>query len=372
MKKYFNYKISALCIISLWIIQSRSLSAFCQPVADSSLPDTLITRRSPANANDEVKKSNEAARLNNESIKLCQEGKLQEARLDLEAACSLDPTRISALVHANLGALLLELGEIDAGRTEFTKALNFNPNTPDALFGMGNSYFQQRNPNQAKHYLDEYIKKYPNERLADNAHKLLNSLKNMTEVNDVPTDSDYYRTAVIGRITRWSIAKQPIKVFIESGAGIDGYSPSFNDDLCQAFNKWIEACHRRLSWELTTKKGKADIVCHWSSDKKHFRYRDGAELGETRIKSIIGKGSPDQSIIKSIDMNLCTKDNDGATLTDAQMLYLCLHEVGHALGIKNHSSNPNDIMYFLMRRQNPHDLTFRDKTTLLHLYSQLR
>jgi len=49
-----------------------------------------------------------------------------------------------------------------------------------------------------------------------------------------------------------------------------------------------------------------------------------------------------------------------------------LHEVGHAFGIAGHSSEPADIMFFAVRKnQSPH-LSERDVATINHLYGGYR
>jgi len=315
-------------------------------------------------------RTNQAAILSNDSNALRAAGNLQEARAKLEQASLLDPNQNSAIVHSNLGLTLLQIGQIDLARTEFFKALSFNSDMPAALYSIASSYFQQRNVEQAKYYLQDFLNKYPNAETSDAARRMLVSLQNVTRLNDDPNASDYYASAVTNRITIWPPEKQPLTVFIESGKHVDGYQPSFKDDLMTAFDKWMDACNHQLSWQLTSKKKKADIVCHWASDKHNFQEPDGAELGQTLVRSLSDPKRGNRYFIKKVDMILCTKNLDGITvLNDEQVDYLCLHEIGHALGIKSHSSNSNDVMFFMMKNPVSANLSDRDKATILRLYS---
>jgi hypothetical protein len=50
--------------------------------------------------------------------------------------------------------------------------------------------------------------------------------------------------------------------------------------------------------------------------------------------------------------------------------WICLHEIGHALGLMGHSTQHNDVMYSSMPLStNDRSLSERDKNTLKHLYS---
>ncbi len=52
------------------------------------------------------------------------------------------------------------------------------------------------------------------------------------------------------------------------------------------------------------------------------------------------------------------------------MRWICLHEIGHALGLMGHSTNHSDVMYSSMPlATNNRGLSERDKNTVKHLYS---
>ncbi len=342
---------------------------FCLPVLSQTIESQQSSFPS-SQAPNYAHNTNQAAFLSNESTALREAGKLQEAKAKLEEACLLDPNQNSAVVHSNLGLTLLQMGNIDQSRTEFFKALSFNSDMPVALYSIGSCYFQERNVDQAKYYLQEFLKKYPEYQTSDAAKRMLVSLQNVTRLADDPNASDYYPSAVTNKIAKWSLDKMPLKIFIESGKHVDGYQSSFNYDLITALDKWMSASDHLLSWQLTSKKKKADIICHWCSDKHTFMEPNGAELGQTLSKSLLDPRRPYQNFIKDVDMSLCTKNLDGTkVLNDEQMTYLCLHEVGHALGIKTHSSNGNDVMFFMMKSHVSTDLSNRDKATILRLYS---
>jgi predicted Zn-dependent protease len=57
-----------------------------------------------------------------------------------------------------------------------------------------------------------------------------------------------------------------------------------------------------------------------------------------------------------------------SSLPDAEMRTVCLHEIGHALGLFGHSTNNEDIMFFCGTPSSTGALTERDRQTIGHLY----
>jgi tetratricopeptide (TPR) repeat protein len=316
-------------------------------------------------------RTNQAALLNNQGLQLKQDGKLQESRMVLEQACLLDPNMNSFAVHENLGVTLQNLGELNLACAEFSKAIQFNPENPNALYNLAGCYSQMGEINQAILTLQNFLTKYPNNEKADTAKRMLLSLQRTPTLRDDPNASDYLAGAMTNnnKITRWPFDKQPIKVYIESGKKVEGYQPEFEEILGSAFDQWVNVVSPRLSWKLISKKRKADIICKWSSNRKNFQQSNGAELGETRLKYLLNPRSNDCEITGA-NITLCTMNLEGTkVISEEQMKNLCLHEVGHALGINGHSSNSNDVMFLMTKECAATQLTQRDKTTLAHLYS---
>jgi predicted Zn-dependent protease len=68
-------------------------------------------------------------------------------------------------------------------------------------------------------------------------------------------------------------------------------------------------------------------------------------------------------------IKLLTTDNDGKAYTMDVLSATAVHEVGHALGMKEHSSNPNDMMFFSTTRNVREGLTDRDIATIKAVYT---
>jgi tetratricopeptide (TPR) repeat protein len=107
----------------------------------------------------------------------------------------------------------------------------------------------------------------------------------------------------------------------------------------------------------------ADIDCKFTDDitKVHSL----AEHGET-VSEITPKGLTHATITI-----LTVEDpNDQDKLTDNLMYGICLHELGHALGVRGHSLNPSDVMFFCVPTGDRRfDLSARDIATVHHIYT---
>jgi predicted Zn-dependent protease len=57
-------------------------------------------------------------------------------------------------------------------------------------------------------------------------------------------------------------------------------------------------------------------------------------------------------------------------MTENRMRTVCLHEIGHALGLGGHTTNPDDIMFYTSSLADvAKHLSDRDRATLVRLYS---
>ncbi len=149
----------------------------------------------------------------------------------------------------------------------------------------------------------------------------------------VPAASDYFgEISVTSESRKWN--SFPIKVSL-------GSVPTSNwaQGTREAFNIWKEM----LPLELTAEPEEADIRFNWETgtdienaageemDWVQFR-RVGSELTGRMVANI------------SVDLShRWSKD---------EMRAIVLHEMGHALGIKGHSSSKGDIMYWQVQEKN--------------------
>lgn len=167
---------------------------------------------------------------------------------------------------------------------------------------------------------------------------------------------DYYNEMVCGRAERWSVNHFPLRVYVSRSGGA-GYKPTFPALFHQAMQEWSTNTRNKLSFVLVNSPNAADITVEWVPTTT------AAECGDTITRWVPdGNGN---SWITSAQVKIGTWNN-GPT-PDAEIAKICLHELGHAIGLK-HSSNACDIMYFQSNQQQVCTLGPRDAATIKRLY----
>jgi hypothetical protein len=143
----------------------------------------------------------------------------------------------------------------------------------------------------------------------------------------------------------------PIRVYVERPSGTDLYKVQYQGYVEDGLKAWNEALDGRLSWAFVDNPDNAHIKVHWV---RGFEDPTIGGLATTRVGNVRIRiktiGIPDMDIKANI-----------------------MHELGHALGINDHSSSQDDIMVATRRwsRNNtyvPH-LSSHDKAAIRRLYS---
>jgi tetratricopeptide (TPR) repeat protein len=251
---------------------------------------------------------------------------------------------------------------------QYKMALDYDPQSKEAIFNMGCCYEQMGDIEQARKYLTKYVHDYPAEPNSNSVLTTLETLKNKKSLFKEEKDSaDYFKSTTAEGIALWPRRSMPIKVFIASGENTPGFRKSFGDILMWSFGQWLRGASNYLSLNLVSNEEAADIVCSWTNDIKDLQ--QGAEQGETHINFRRVKGG--KPVLVHASIKLCIVDPlAGGVLSDKVFTELCLHEIGHALGIKGHSPNRNDVMFFATGEIFPlHTLSARDVATINRLYA---
>lgn len=185
-----------------------------------------------------------------------------------------------------------------------------------------------------------------------------------------PPEDEYLDSATAGgRYFRWPAERMPIRVYIAPGAGATGYRDSFSRALADAFAAWAKGSDNRIAFWIVTDPSQADITCDWTGDPaKVVEAGRSVEGGLTKLSGQEQPGGVDVKIVRA-RVTLLTKDRGGTPLSDDDMKKVCLHEIGHALGLNGHSNNNHEIMFFSESPSVWPALTKRDKATIRRLYA---
>ncbi len=178
---------------------------------------------------------------------------------------------------------------------------------------------------------------------------------------------NYIQNAIdSGKVTRWHQGKMPVKLYIERSSNVEGYKDYYYAAAQKAMNDWTGSVDGNLlSYELVTNPREADIQLYFVREI----------LENTGKAFIAGLATPHikQHLLYYYDVKVVTqKPPDGRSFTEKEIYRTILHELGHALGIRGHSSQKRDIMYAGVETNPQHEdrgLSERDINTLTLLYT---
>lgn len=298
--------------------------------------------------------------LTNASVTQIQHGNWIEAERMLREAIQLDPDLPTARV--NLGLTLSALGKHDEAIVEIGYAAGIDRREPAILISLGSAYVAGGHLAEASKTYKDYLMRFPNgpdaARAAELAQKIDTELKNQRP-GGATTGDDYLSSAPSHYYTTW-LTKE-IRVHLDPALDVHGYRSEFTQVLCEAFATWEAADVVRF--KFVDNKAQADIECIWTHDPS--RLSSIAEGGEAKLSYKGGRLAHCQIV-------LLTERAPGANPPSVvEIKALCLHEIGHALGLIGHSPNSDDIMYCAIRggASQPH-LSKRDIGTLRKLYAR--
>lgn len=151
-------------------------------------------------------------------------------------------------------------------------------------------------------------------------------------------------TAFSASLPRWN--KRPIKVYIPSD---NAYKHTL---MKAAFNEWQQKTYSAVWFSFLgeNKKNEADITVKFVDIVTNCK--NPSAVGCTHyyvdpntkfyVKSTIDIGSKSLQELKGDDGTVARKTTP---IPPEQMYGIMLHEIGHAIGITEHSQNVNSVMY---------------------------
>jgi len=148
----------------------------------------------------------------------------------------------------------------------------------------------------------------------------------------VPEAGDYYwQAAKTSEMEKWTTF--PIKVFLGSAPQI-----KWQQGAREAFDIW----KGMFRLELVAMPDRGDIRMAWETSTEAASHA-GEEGDWVQIRRVGGELSGRRVAFIRIDLSRrWSKD---------EMRAIVLHEMGHALGIKEHSDSPKDIMFWRMEEK---------------------
>jgi tetratricopeptide (TPR) repeat protein len=261
------------------------------------------------------------------ALALMYAGRDEEAKEQLVVATRLRPD--VAQTWELLGQCCLSIGKSSDAEKAFRQAIALNPASPAAAEWQKLRY------------------------LAD--QELLDKRVNPMVLNP----EDYFYLTVRKGAIRWRPDSMPIRFFIKHPHQVPSYRDNFKFFLKEAFKEWAAGSNGLLRFEETSDAASAQIVCAWS---EYATSETSANEGsDVQYQFANNK-------LKKVNVTFLTRNGRGWPVSDAFVRRVVLHGIGHALGLREHSYNSNDIMFF-RAKNNMSGISDRDKRTLIRLYS---
>jgi predicted Zn-dependent protease len=163
-------------------------------------------------------------------------------------------------------------------------------------------------------------------------------------------------------LCRWTPGTMPLKVYVNSGKNCKGFQPEFQSVLINSFLTWQNATRGMIRFVPVDDFRVANVECKWTDSAANLTL--AAEAGDAKIESF-----RNNIYRATITILTCRPEAPEETLSLALLQQVCLHEIGHALGLNGHSDRAQDIMYCSTNPNVEHpQLTQRDINTLYLLY----
>lgn len=238
-----------------------------------------------------------------------------------------------------------------------------DPKDPKNYIAMAQLYMETGDINSVIEVLQEFILEFPNNEYAAKAKEQIAYFTKETATARADESARTYGKSQ----PAWSKGHMPLKVFI----GARENSPTLNAEenisslsndstvslLERAFSEWQSGSSGAVSFTFVPTKNEANIICNWMNSSATM-YHDSAQ-GMTQTS----KGA--HGAVKIISILLYGPD--GRALNTDEFYEICLHEIGHALGL-GHSNDREDIMYPSTRQIPVTSLSQRDREVLMQLY----
>lgn len=297
-----------------------------------------------------------AVQAYNKGVDETQQGNLEAAIQAYQESLKLNPKFIPA--YNNLGNLLEQVHQYEEAIQIYQKALRHAPQDPILHRNLGILYEKVGKTAEAFSEFQEYLKFTP-----EPDQTIAMAVKNYEEqISSQENTPDYVAIASQGSQGQrliWPKHLIPIPVLIELDPDQAPFLPAIQESLKQ----WEEASQGRVQFHEIGNPHQARIkirlqegpLSHPFLEVGHASYNvengADAEGGDMQVSIRVNTGE------RELPISLETR------LTHVKRLVL--HELGHAIGIWGHSTNPEDIMF---ARPLAFALSQRDRRTLQRLY----
>lgn len=263
----------------------------------------------------------------------------------------------------NQGKKYLEIQEYNKALKMFKMAADSKPYDEDPVYyqAVTLSKMPPTYENQKALYEISQLDNY--DKASEFADKVLLSMKKQI---DKKVGSNYVDNVLYDDILfRWNTS-QPVTYYISNN---NSSSQEYLNALRKAFGNWSTATNGELVFKEIMSSGNADIIVSFLNDLSMPNSFDDPNRSGVVYPVI------KDSNLQKVNIGLRTSYPNGAKYDVNAFKVVAQHEIGHAIGIWGHSSNPNDIMHYsgdyIAGVNGSKSFTKRDINTVSLLYKMM-
>lgn len=271
----------------------------------------------------------------------------------------------SWLILQNIGNCYMQLGHYDKAIDYLRKSLELGGMHTSQCKDMAAVYHRLSQPDNEACWLNVACSFDP--AMASNP-QVQATIKRLEDPIIHPTGSpstlDYLSSTF--HIDKWPKDDMPLTVYVKRNSDLPGFYNEFTELVRKSLDEWCKAANGSISYKFTDKPESAKLL--WD-------YTDRPEVS-TSIYELGSAGATDLAVhlqdgkVTQAHTVVLVKENPRAPSFFSRDLInkICLHELGHALGIRGHSPNQNDVMFPASTVDDKGHLTERDKNTMKKIY----
>lgn len=255
----------------------------------------------------------------------------------------------------SLGVSSYKSGNFVLAERYFQAAVNQNPSNLNARYWYSQALIKNKDITTAKQQYQYIIKQSPNSTVGKYSRQgleLLNSqIKSNSSMSYQYGEDNYIKNAYRGGAL-YRLPPGSVKVYIQPGP--------YKDVAISAFNEWQDKTGRVVTFLFSQSPQYAKINVSFVEKIDKANYDGKFEAGNCHYEF-------SDKYVSKATVKILTVLPNGQKMSQTLMKTTLLHEIGHAIGIAGHSTNPADIMSTATNRMN-YSLTARDINTAKILY----
>lgn len=286
----------------------------------------------------------QAHKLMNESLQLMRENRAQNAAEKLKRALIILPGSPEA--RGMYGMALARLGKTEEALEQMRMSMAGGKQLPATYMNLAALYQASGRTEDAVKVYKRLLNEVPDTKMSaaiqERVTLLEKELKHRQEVHLdrealALRDKTYYENVVTAGRKRWSDSAMPLRVYVYPGDGLPGYHERYDKILHESFEEWQRVSNGKIKFAFQSRPTDADITCTWIDNPALLE--SSAEGGEAQMRAYA------QSLVRAQIMLSLNDGGSAFPYTDNLVRTLCLHEIGHSLGLIGHSTQAGDVMY---------------------------